>query len=378
MIKHVASNSVLSHFNPIVSLKPKMKELVNDYFFSPILKSYFHEKGGVENFEPLDVDKIKTETDFDRDKNFVNTYLYPEIINDIQKDENGVVHFKPKYVFTFDKDLTKEDNSLVYPYHEIFKDVDGYQNIKFWDGVMQLGEQPILYYIWVDLQMLIRFIKENERNFENVESPKVTVRSHSQSKYAIHREIQEVETKLRESVNEGEKAILLEQLTLLQNESKKPHEVLQGKGGNLRIHLRWDTIDDLDLHVIDPDGNEIYYDNKIALCQGSKGELDVDANSGTGTTSPPPEENIFWDKAPTGLYKVRVKLFKKRENIPKIHFTLKVIPANKDQITIPLYIKEEGDIIDLIFFEYSELLGLHNIEKKYLNSPSKQDTLIKN
>ena len=89
--------------------------------------------------------------------------------------------------------------------------------------------------------------------------------------------------------------------------------VLQGQRGKLRINLEWKTFDDLDLHVYDPDKNQIYYGSKQFSCQNSIGQLDVDANAGSQRTQNP-QENIFWDKeAPEGTYSVEVNHYKKNE-----------------------------------------------------------------
>lgn len=140
-IKHNTPSSVLSQFNPIASLKPKTRKAVNEMFILPILEMFFKNKGKIDNFSELDPDKLKTEVEFLKTENFVKTYIYKEIINEISKQDKTVV-FKPKYVITFDNDLAN--------YGEI-------NNIKY--GVIRLGEEPILYYILIDLQQLIKFIK---------------------------------------------------------------------------------------------------------------------------------------------------------------------------------------------------------------------------
>jgi len=72
--------------------------------------------------------------------------------------------------------------------------------------------------------------------------------------------------------------------------------------GRLRISLKWDTTDDLDLHVQTPHG-EIFYSNRRA----SGGELDVDRNVNHDTTEP--VENVFWNDVPTGNYEVFCNLY---------------------------------------------------------------------
>ena len=76
------------------------------------------------------------------------------------------------------------------------------------------------------------------------------------------------------------------------------------KTGAVQISLMWNNFNDLDLHCIDPNGEEIYYNSKHSL---SGGELDVDMNA-DGGRSIEPVENIFWREggAPTGTYKVFV------------------------------------------------------------------------
>ena len=76
--------------------------------------------------------------------------------------------------------------------------------------------------------------------------------------------------------------------------------------GDVRITLLWNNYNDLDLHCIDPRGEEIFYSHKRSA---SRGELDVDQNVSPETDKP--VENIYWPKggAPEGTYKVYVNHF---------------------------------------------------------------------
>jgi len=82
--------------------------------------------------------------------------------------------------------------------------------------------------------------------------------------------------------------------------------------GVLRISLSWHNHDDLDLHLIDPTDDRVYYGNKIGKCGAT---LDVDMNAGMGTTRTP-VENIVWSQLPKkeGRYKVIVNNFNRRES----------------------------------------------------------------
>ncbi len=93
--------------------------------------------------------------------------------------------------------------------------------------------------------------------------------------------------------------------------------------GDVQVTLRWDTLDDLDLAVLDPEGDQVSFRNRLVA---SGGMLDVDANAGSGDTSMP-VENIFWPRngAPVGSYVASVNLFSQRQDIGEpINFTLTI------------------------------------------------------
>jgi outer membrane protein OmpA-like peptidoglycan-associated protein len=79
------------------------------------------------------------------------------------------------------------------------------------------------------------------------------------------------------------------------------------KTGDLQFSLMWNNLNDIDLHVIDPLGEIIYFGNRMSA---SGGNLDVDMNVmyKAGRYSEQPVENIFWPTgaAPSGHYTVIV------------------------------------------------------------------------
>jgi hypothetical protein len=84
--------------------------------------------------------------------------------------------------------------------------------------------------------------------------------------------------------------------------------------GELRVSLEWFNYDDLDLHVVEPNGERIYFSNKRSSY--SDGFLDVDMNAGGGNTREAVENIIFTDKRKMleGEYEVRVNNYRKRES----------------------------------------------------------------
>lgn len=74
--------------------------------------------------------------------------------------------------------------------------------------------------------------------------------------------------------------------------------------GDVQINITWDSRADVDLHVVDPSGGEIYWASKTST---TGGQLDLDSNAGCGSDGPR-AENIFWASglvAPHGDYLVR-------------------------------------------------------------------------
>lgn len=80
-------------------------------------------------------------------------------------------------------------------------------------------------------------------------------------------------------------------------------QVVKLGSGALQVNLSWDTnYTDIDLHVIDPSGTEIYWYDPYSYA--TDGQLDRDDVDGFGP------ENIFWNEnAPDGEYKVYVHYF---------------------------------------------------------------------
>ncbi len=114
-------------------------------------------------------------------------------------------------------------------------------------------------------------------------------------------------------------------------EEPKEEEIIRartiGNSGELKITLLWDFYADIDLHVLQPNGNKIYYSAKQDLQTG--GALDVDNTAGGSGSA----ENIYWSQPPQGNYDVFIHYFAKK-GIPETgECTVIVFQEGKDPVT---------------------------------------------
>lgn len=85
--------------------------------------------------------------------------------------------------------------------------------------------------------------------------------------------------------------------------------------GDVCCRLAWFNYDDLDFHMVEPDGYEIYFGNRSRLSPAG-GQLDVDMNAGGGHSRTPVENIVYQNarKMKPGKYELRVHQFSKRES----------------------------------------------------------------
>jgi hypothetical protein len=99
--------------------------------------------------------------------------------------------------------------------------------------------------------------------------------------------------------------------------------------GDVQVTLSWDADSDVDLHVIGPDGEEIYYGDRQSA---SGGELDLDSNAAC-VIDGVRNENITWPvgRALAGLYTVRVDYWDSC-TVERTNFTVRINNAGATQI----------------------------------------------
>ena len=115
-----------------------------------------------------------------------------------------------------------------------------------------------------------------------------------------------------------------------------------GQLGEVTVTLAWNSDSDLDLHIICPDGERIFFDSP----SGCGGELDVDMNAvGSNQISLQPVENIVWPNgAPSGDYEVRVDNYRGRSDGTRpVPFSLRIISGDDTHIIEEAIRETDGD-----------------------------------
>jgi hypothetical protein len=123
--------------------------------------------------------------------------------------------------------------------------------------------------------------------------------------------------------------------TLLLDDFSQRLQQAGARSGDVQISLEWKNKNDLDLHVFDPFGEEIYYRHRKSQ---SGGQLDVDMNLVrlvNGKEFPEdierltdrPVENVYWPErgAPRGLYRVEVAHYARHGGIDPTAFSVRII-----------------------------------------------------
>jgi len=221
--------------------------------------------------------------------------------------------------------------------------------------------QPIKERITVLNNQIINSQKVNstvDKELKDIYRKQAVIRTQTIKPTIVNRPIT---TYQNNSTNQNRLADLKRQEELLKSLKK---EKFQGDFGELRINLKWETFDDLDLHVIDPSGNHICYSATEAISEGSKGQLDVDANAGEEKRINP-QENIYWEtNPPSGIYKIVVVHFavKQEKDVP---FILSII-AQKGKSKI-IYSKIHNENLKTMLvaeIKYVRGLGITEINEK--------------
>jgi len=107
------------------------------------------------------------------------------------------------------------------------------------------------------------------------------------------------------------------------NDTERRLQQANANSGDVEVTLTWNNLNDLDLHCIDPAGEEIRFDHKVSV--RTAGRLDVDQNMSPPYTTRP-VEHIFWPhgRAPAGQYRIFVHHYARHGGQDPTHYQVTV------------------------------------------------------
>jgi hypothetical protein len=121
--------------------------------------------------------------------------------------------------------------------------------------------------------------------------------------------------------------------------------ILHTGTGDVKVSVSWDQPEDLDLHVFEPGGEEIYYAHDVSATGGT---LDMDSNPACSIDNRD-NENIYWPTgaAPHGTYQVDV-VYYEHCTAPHTNFTVTVIRGGDIQTFHGTFEAAEGGLRKII------------------------------
>lgn len=108
--------------------------------------------------------------------------------------------------------------------------------------------------------------------------------------------------------------------------------------GEVQVSVRWDAASDVDLYVVDPSGEEIFWRNDQGT---SGGELDLDSNADCEIDNTN-NENITFAEAPPGEYTVRVNYWSSCD-VEQTNYVVTVQVGGQDPQTFTGELTGEGN-----------------------------------
>ena len=140
--------------------------------------------------------------------------------------------------------------------------------------------------------------------------------------------------------------------------------------GDLCCRLAWDYTDDLDFHMIEPNGH-VYYMTRNQWSP-SGGKLDVDANGGSGMMAQP-VENIFYPDAKKmreGVYELQVNNFSRRSD--GVGFEVEIEFGGQKLNIVYDKVLRTRDTVVVARISYTKAKGIEIIEALPSTQSSKQ------
>lgn len=117
--------------------------------------------------------------------------------------------------------------------------------------------------------------------------------------------------------------------------------------GPIQVTIDWDFPGDIDLHVIQPDGQEIYFANSRARGRHG-GHLDHDEIEGGRGSA----ENVYWSNPATGRYIVKVKYYSVNEDAPNGGNVLVTVKLNGEQTRYNVNMTTQNQEVEVAAIDY--------------------------
>lgn len=131
------------------------------------------------------------------------------------------------------------------------------------------------------------------------------------------------------------------------NETAEERAEEIGGSGDIKITALWDFPGDVDLHLMQPNGNEIWFRNMKDRRTGA--ELDVDNIPGGRGSA----ENIFVENPPAGTYTVSLVLYNISSEAPHGGTVKVVVNINGESEVLPVRLSYDKQQVDVKRFDYT-------------------------
>lgn len=119
--------------------------------------------------------------------------------------------------------------------------------------------------------------------------------------------------------------------------------LIQVGSGDIQVSLYWNTLTDMDLYLVDPTGETIFYGSRNSA---SGGELDLDSYAACNFSAGNGNENIYWGagQAPPGHYSIRVNLWSACEITEDTDWRTTIVVGQTDiQVRDGVFRPDEAD-----------------------------------
>ena len=144
----IDNQEFLSSF--IAGLNIKNSTQLIEKFIKPKLSSFFKDKK-IDFNSHININKQIADVDFNNKELVKFSYFYENLFNDIAKDNNDNINLNIKYCLTLDEENCKikcEKTGILY------------------DEIL-LYNQPVFYFIYINIQDIFKFLRQNNVDFYN-------------------------------------------------------------------------------------------------------------------------------------------------------------------------------------------------------------------